>query len=107
MSRLAIAVGALVLAVAAHTDARQRGNMRPERVPDAGVVNGVPQGMFVGRSLLSGRAVYPLFLSGSRVTRFIPEGSIDGYRGSMGVRTRNGDRRWLGNQCRQRARHPA
>ena len=79
MSRLAIAVGALVLAVAAHTDARQRGNMRPERVPDAGVVNGVPQGMFVGRSLLSGRAVCLLFLSGGRATRFIPEGGLENF----------------------------
>lgn len=51
--------------------------MRTERVPDAAVIDGVPQGMFVSRSLLTGRAVCLLFLSGNRVTRFIPEGGLD------------------------------
>lgn len=50
-----------------------------ERVPDAAVVNGVPQGMFVGRSLLSGRAVCLLFLSGGRITRAIPEGGLESF----------------------------
>ena len=77
--RFAIAVAALGLVVATHTDAKQMGNMRPERVPDAGVVNGVPQGMFVSRSLLSGRAVCLLFLNGGRVTRFIPEGGLESF----------------------------
>jgi hypothetical protein len=76
---MAFAVGALSLVVAAHTDAKQTGSVRPERVPDAGVVNGVPQGMFVSRSLLSGRAVCLLFLSGGRVTRFIPEGGLESF----------------------------
>ncbi len=48
-----------------------------EPVPEAAVVAGVPQGMFVSRSLLSGRAVCLLFLSGGRVTRFIPEGGLE------------------------------
>jgi hypothetical protein len=76
---MAIAVGVLGLVVAVHTDAKQTGSVRPERVPDAGVVNGVPQGMFVSRSLLSGRAVCLLFLSGGRVTRFIPEGGLESF----------------------------
>jgi hypothetical protein len=50
-----------------------------ELVPDAAVVNGVPRGMFVGRSLLTGRAVCLLFLSGGRVTRFIPAGGLDRF----------------------------
>jgi hypothetical protein len=50
-----------------------------ERVPDAGVVNGVPQGIFVGRSLLTGRSVCLLFLSGSRITRAIPEGGLENF----------------------------
>src|SRR5689334_22652217 len=50
-----------------------------ERVPDAVVVNGVPQGMFVGRSLLGGKAVCLLFLSGGRITRAIPEGGLESF----------------------------
>lgn len=53
--------------------------MGTERVPDAGVVNGVPQGMFVARSLLTGRSVCLLFLSGGRVTRAIPEGGLETF----------------------------
>jgi hypothetical protein len=50
-----------------------------ERVPDAAIVAGVPQGLFVGRSLLSGRAVCLLFLSDGRVTRFIPTGGLEHF----------------------------
>ena len=50
-----------------------------ERVPPAAVVNGLPQGMFVGRSLLTGRAVCLLFLSGGRITRFIPAGGLENF----------------------------
>lgn len=50
-----------------------------ERVPESAVVNGVPQGMFVGRSLLSGKAVCLLFLGGGRVTRAIPEGGLENF----------------------------
>lgn len=50
-----------------------------ERVPPAAVVNGLPQGIFVGRSLLTGRAVCLLFLSGGRVTRFIPAGGLENF----------------------------
>ena len=53
--------------------------MAAERVPDAAVVGGVPQGMFVSRSLLTGRAVCLLFLSGGRVTRAIPEGGLESF----------------------------
>jgi hypothetical protein len=50
-----------------------------ERVPESAVVAGVPQGLFVGRSLLSGRAVCLLFLSGGRITRAIPEGGLERF----------------------------
>ena len=50
-----------------------------ERVPDSAVLNGVPQGIFVGRSLLSGRAVCLLFLSGGRITRAIPVGGLESF----------------------------
>ncbi len=53
--------------------------VKAERVPDAVVVGGVPQGMFVSRSLLTGRAVCLLFLSGGRVTRAIPEGGLENF----------------------------
>lgn len=53
--------------------------MATERVAGAGIVNGVPQGMFVSRSLLRGRAVCLLFLSGGRVTRAIPEGGLERF----------------------------
>jgi hypothetical protein len=51
--------------------------MQAERVPEAAVVGGVPQGMFVSRSLLTGRTVCLLFLSGGRVTRAVPEGGLE------------------------------
>lgn len=50
-----------------------------ERVPEAAVVDGVPRGMFVGRSLLTGRAVCLLFLSNGRITRFIPTGGLERF----------------------------
>jgi hypothetical protein len=50
-----------------------------ERVPEAAVVSGAPQGLFVGRSLLTGRAVCLLFLSGGRITRAIPEGGLERF----------------------------
>jgi hypothetical protein len=61
------------------TGAVSSGAAQGERVPAAAVVNGVPQGMFVGRSLLTGRAVCLLFLSGGRVTRFIPAGGLERF----------------------------
>jgi hypothetical protein len=53
--------------------------LQGERVPDSAVVNGVPQGMFVGRSLITGRAVCLLFLSGGRITRAIPDGGLESF----------------------------
>ncbi len=50
-----------------------------EPVPPSAVVDGKPQGIFVGRSLLTGRAVCLLFLSGGRVTRFIPVGGLENF----------------------------
>ena len=50
-----------------------------ERVPESAVIDGRPQGVFVGRSLLTGRAVCLLFLSGGRVTRFIPAGGLEAF----------------------------
>ncbi len=51
--------------------------MEAERVPEAAVVAGIPQGIFVSRSLLTGRTVCLLFLSGGRVTRAVPEGGLE------------------------------
>lgn len=48
-------------------------------VPEPGVVAGRPQGIFVGRSLLTGRAVCLLFLPDGRVTRFIPLGGLENF----------------------------
>lgn len=71
------------------------GTMGAERVPDAGVVNGVPQGIFVSRSLLSGRAVCLLFLSGGRVTRAIPEGGLERFDWATHQAAHSGDAgRW-------------
>ena len=50
-----------------------------EAVPAAAVIDGKPRGMFVGRSLLTGRAVCLLFLSGGRVTRVIPHGGLEHF----------------------------
>jgi hypothetical protein len=38
-----------------------------------------PKGLFLGRSLLTGRAVCLLFLTGGRVTRFIPTGGLENF----------------------------
>jgi hypothetical protein len=54
-------------------------NAQSERVPEADVVDGVPRGLFVGRSLLTGRAICLLFLSNGRITRFIPAGGLDRF----------------------------
>jgi hypothetical protein len=77
-TRAGLAIALAAMAVASQGEARQTASMR-ERVPDARVLNGVPQGMFVSRSLLTGRAVCLLFLSGGRVTRFIPEGGLERF----------------------------
>jgi hypothetical protein len=53
--------------------------VRAERVPDAAVAGGIPQGMFVSRSLITGRTVCLLFLSGGRVTRAVPEGGLESF----------------------------
>ena len=50
-----------------------------ERVPEPDVLAGKPQGIFVGRSLLTGRAVCLLFLDGGRVTRSIPSGGLEQF----------------------------
>jgi hypothetical protein len=64
-----------------------------EQVPAAAVVNGVPRGMFAGRSLLSGKTVCLLFLDGGRITRAVPPGGLEhfdwarhaaGYAGDAG-----------------------
>jgi len=51
-----------------------------ERVPDAAVVDGKPRGLFVGRSLLSGKAICLLFLSDGRITRAIPKGGLERFQ---------------------------
>jgi hypothetical protein len=65
--------------------------VQAERVPDAAVVGGVPQGLFVGRSLLTGRAVCLLFMSGGRVTRAIPEGGLENIDWVTHQATHSGD----------------
>ena len=50
-----------------------------EQVPASAVIDGKPQGIFVGRSLLTGRAVCLLFLSRGRVTRVIPIGGLEHF----------------------------
>jgi hypothetical protein len=79
LSGAAVAIAAAAIGAAAQAQGRQGAAARSERVPDAGIVSGVPQGMFVSRSLLSGRAVCLLFLSGGRVTRAIPEGGLESF----------------------------
>ena len=48
-------------------------------VIETAVINGIYQGLFVGRSLLTGRVIYLLFLSGGRVTRSIPTGGLENF----------------------------
>lgn len=62
-----------------------------ERIPDASVVDGVPQGLFVGRSLLTGRAVCLLFLSGGRITRAIPVGGLESFDWARHQAAHSGD----------------
>jgi hypothetical protein len=65
--------------------------MRAERVPEAAVLGGVPQGMFVSRSLLTGRAVCLLFLNAGRVTRAIPEGGLENFDWAKHQAAHSGD----------------
>lgn len=53
--------------------------MSSESVPESAIVDGKPQGIFVGRSLLTGRAVCLLFLPDGRVTRSIPAGGLEHF----------------------------
>jgi hypothetical protein len=70
-------------------------SVQAERVPEAAVVGGAPQGMFVGRSLLTGRTVCLLFLSGGRVTRAVPEGGLENFDWARHQAAHSGDSgRW-------------
>lgn len=62
-----------------------------ESVPEAAVVDGMPQGLFLGRSLLTGRAVCLLFLNGGRVTRAIPAGGLEHFDWTMHLAAHRGD----------------
>ena len=50
--------------------------MAAEAVPGSAVLEGRPRGIFIGRSLLTGRAVCLLFLDDGRITRSIPSGGL-------------------------------
>jgi hypothetical protein len=50
-----------------------------ERVPDSAVIDGRPQGIFVGRSLLTGRSVCLLFLADGRASRAVPSGGLASF----------------------------
>ena len=76
MRRLAISVVSFGVLLAGSVPAQP---LPVERVPESAVIDGRPQGIFVGRSLLTGRAVCLLFLSGGRVTRFIPAGGLEAF----------------------------
>ena len=67
----------------------QSGNS--ERVPESGIVNGIPQGMFVGRSLLTGKAVCLLFLNGGRITRAIPQNGLENFDWTKHQQEHSGD----------------
>jgi hypothetical protein len=67
------------LTIAASSATGRTASAQSERVPESAVVSGVPQGMFVARSLLSGKAVCLLFLSNGRITRAIPEGGLEAF----------------------------
>jgi len=74
-----------------------------ERVPESGIVNGIPQGIFVGRSLLTGKAVCLLFLSGGRITRAIPQKGLEHFDWAQHQSEHSGDSgQWeiRGNQLR-------
>ena len=70
------------------------GNASPgkgERVPDSGFVNGVPRGIFVGTSLLTGKAICLMFLDKGRITRAIPEQDLDNFSWAEHVQMHGGD----------------
>lgn len=48
-----------------------------EPVPKAGLVNGKPQGLFIGVSVLSGNPVFLLFLDNGRVFSQLPPGGLN------------------------------
>jgi hypothetical protein len=52
---------------------------KAERVPDSSFKNGEPKGIFVGTSLLTGKAICLMFLSGGRITRAIPKGGLEDF----------------------------
>lgn len=52
---------------------------RTERVPESAVVDGMPRGIFLGRSLLTGRTVCLLFLGDGRITRAVPTQDLDAF----------------------------
>lgn len=79
MRWLATVAAITALAAGVRVDSRSALLAQSERVPDSAVVNGVPQGIFVSRSLLTGRAVCLLFLSGGRITRAIPAGGLESF----------------------------
>ena len=53
--------------------------MSSEPDPRAGLLAGAPSAIFVGRSLLTGRAVCLLFMEDGRVTRSIPSGGLESF----------------------------
>jgi len=62
-----------------------------ERVPDSAVIDGRPQGIFVGRSLLTGRAVCLLFMADGRASRAIPSGGLVGFDWALHEQDHPGD----------------
>jgi hypothetical protein len=62
-----------------------------EPVPASAVIDGKPRGIFLGRSLLTGRAVCLLFLSGGRVTRAIPNGGLEHFDWAAHKAAHSGD----------------
>ena len=72
---------------------------KSEKVPATSFSNGKPQGIWLGRSLLTGRAACLLFLADGRATRFIPEQGLErfdwdkhksGHAGDCGIWTMEG-----------------
>jgi len=62
-----------------------------ERVPDSAVLDGRPQGIFVGRSLLTGRSVCLLFLADGRASRSIPTGGLANFDWAQHQKAHSGD----------------
>jgi len=79
----------MMLAVASARPPVMAGQGEP--VPPAAVIDGKPRGMFLGRSLLTGRAVCLLFLSGGRVTRAIPYGGLERLDWAAHQKAHSGD----------------